>query len=207
MFLRSADPGPREPERDERERPEATCGGEHSREASRGERAAPAAARGIGHFAQRSRLLVHGRCYARTVLEYGVKGMARSLTIGALAAQGGVGVETVRYYQRRGLLEEPHRPPGSVRRYGEEALARLRFIRHAQDLGFSLDEVAELLALDEGRECEEARRIAAAKLAAVRERLARLRRIERALAEHVRACERSRERQRCPLIETLAQRE
>lgn len=128
------------------------------------------------------------------------------LTIGALAAAAGVGVETVRYYQRRRLLEEPRRAPGSVRRYGEEALARLRFIRHAQDLGFSLDEVGELLALDEGRECEEAHRIASAKLAVVRERLSRLRRIERALAEHVRACERSRAPQRCPLIEALAQR-
>lgn len=126
------------------------------------------------------------------------------LTIGALAAAAGVGVETVRYYQRRGLLEEPRRPGGSVRRYGDETLSRLRFIRHAQELGFSLAEVAELLALDEGRECEEARRIANAKLGAVRERLSRLRRIERALAGHVRACERSREPRRCPLIETLA---
>lgn len=127
-----------------------------------------------------------------------------SLTIGTLAAAAGVGVETVRYYQRRRLLDEPRRAPGSVRRYGDEALARLRFIRHAQDLGFSLDEVGELLALDEGRECDEARRIASAKLASVRERLARLRRIERALAEQVRACERSRAPQRCPLIEALA---
>ncbi len=78
------------------------------------------------------------------------------------------------------------------RDYGVETLARLRFVRHAQDLWFSLDEVAELLAHDEGRECDEARRIADAKLATVRERLSRLRRIERALAEHVRACERSR---------------
>ena len=97
------------------------------------------------------------------------------------------------------------RPAGSVRRYGKETLSRLRFIRHAQELGFSLAEVGELLALDEGRECEEARRIATAKLAAVRERLSSLRRIERALAGHVRACERSGKPQRCPLIEALAQ--
>jgi len=129
------------------------------------------------------------------------------LTIGALAAAAEVGVETVRYYQRRGLLESPRRPAGSVRRYGEETLARLRFIRHAQDLGFSLAEVGELLALEEGRECDEARRIASVKLASVRERLSRLQRIERALAGHVRACERSRKPQRCPLIETLAQRD
>ncbi|MDE2150562.1 MAG: MerR family DNA-binding protein [Gammaproteobacteria bacterium] len=131
--------------------------------------------------------------------------MRASLTIGALAGAADVGVETVRYYQRRRLLPEPPRPLGGIRRYGEAEVARLRFIRHAQELGFTLDEVAELLALDEGRECDEAKRLAGAKLAVVRQRLTRLRRIERALAEQVRACERSGGRQRCPLIEVLAQ--
>ena len=77
------------------------------------------------------------------------------LTIGRFAAAGGVGVETVRYYQRRGLLETPERDIGGgdtrIRRYGREALRRLRFIRSAQAAGFSLDQIGELLALDAGQ--------------------------------------------------------
>lgn len=132
--------------------------------------------------------------------------MPENMTIGALATAAGVGVETVRYYQRRGLLAEPPRPLGGIRRYRERDLGQLRFIRHAQELGFALVEITELLALDEGRECAEARRIAEAKLATVRDRLARLRSIERLLAEQVRACARSRGRSRCPLIEALSSR-
>jgi len=130
--------------------------------------------------------------------------MATKYTIGALAQAAGVGVETVRYYQRCGLLPEPPRPAGGIRRYGEAHLSQLRFIRHAQELGFTLDEVAELLALDEGRDCEEARRLARTKLVAVRLRLSRLRRIERALVVQIRACELSDGQQRCPLIAALA---
>ena len=126
------------------------------------------------------------------------------MTIGALARAGGVNVETVRYYQRRGLLAEPPRPLGGVRRYGEEALRRLHFIRQCQSLGFSLDEVGGLLALDDGRHCTEASALAADRLKDVRARLARLRRIERALAELVSQCQRSRGRMRCPLIDALS---
>lgn len=129
------------------------------------------------------------------------------LTIGALARVADVGVETVRYYQRRGLLVEPPRPARGIRHYGESDLSRLRFIRHGQELGFTLAEIAELLALDEGRECSEAQRLASAKLAVVRQRLTRLRRIERVLTAQLRACETVGGRQRCPLIETLARAE
>jgi MerR family mercuric resistance operon transcriptional regulator len=73
--------------------------------------------------------------------------MRESYTVGTLARQVGVNVETIRYYQRRGLLGEPRRPPGGIRRYGEPHAERLRFIRQAQALGFSLEEVKELLAL------------------------------------------------------------
>ena len=82
------------------------------------------------------------------------------MTIGALARAAEVGVETVRYYQRRGLINEPERPYGGIRRYCEPDLRRLRFIRHARDLGFSLVEAGELLQLDDGVECEQAQRIA-----------------------------------------------
>ena len=70
-----------------------------------------------------------------------------TMTIGALAQSAGVGVETVRYYQRRGLLPQPARSYGTIRRYGPDDAARLRFIRRAQELGFTLDEIGELLEL------------------------------------------------------------
>lgn len=127
----------------------------------------------------------------------------RPYTIGTLARAGGVGVETVRFYQRRGLLPEPERPPGGVRRYGEAELARLRFIRRAQRLGFSLREVAELLRLDDGTHCDEARGLAGRKLADVRARRADLARIEQALAELVDACDSARGTVTCPLIAGL----
>jgi MerR family transcriptional regulator, mercuric resistance operon regulatory protein len=101
------------------------------------------------------------------------------MTIGRLAAAAGVHVETIRYYQRRGLLPEPKRPAGGVRRYGEDAAARLRFIKRAQDIGFTLDEVAELLKLERG--CRDAHDLAAAKLVGVERRLADLKRIRKTL--------------------------
>jgi MerR family mercuric resistance operon transcriptional regulator len=128
---------------------------------------------------------------------------AAALTIGALAAEAGVGVETIRFYQRRGLLGEPARPRGTVRRYGQPDLARLRFIRAAQRSGFSLDEVAQLLQLDDGTRCAQARDIATHRLQDVRQRLADLRRIEAALAALVQRCAGARGRVACPLIDAL----
>ena len=107
-------------------------------------------------------------------------------------------------YQRRGLLTEPARPLGGARHYDEDALRRLKFIRQCQTLGFSLDEVGELLSLDDGRHCAEASALAAHKLEDVRARQARLRRIERALAGLVSQCRHSRGRMRCPLIDALS---
>ena len=129
--------------------------------------------------------------------------MPESYTIGALARQVGVNVETIRYYQRRGLLGEPRRPPGGIRRYGEAHAQRLRFIRQAQGLGFNLEEVKELLALEDGQHCREAERLGAIKLAAVRERLGQLRRVERALAALVDQCHSTAGRVRCPLMAAL----
>lgn len=87
------------------------------------------------------------------------------MTIGGLARAGGVGVETVRYYQRRGLLPEPERPPGGgsgggIRRYEEEDVRRLRFIRSAQGAGFTLEQIAELLRLDRTDDRSQARALA-----------------------------------------------
>lgn len=124
------------------------------------------------------------------------------MTIGRLAKACAVGVETVRYYQRRGLLSEPERGPGQVRRYGADAVARLGFIRRAQDVGFTLEEVRELLKLGETPNCRGARALAARKLETVEARLGDLQRVRAALKELVERCDAGRER-RCPIIETL----
>jgi MerR family mercuric resistance operon transcriptional regulator len=126
-----------------------------------------------------------------------------TLTIGALAAAAAVNVETIRFYQRRGLLGEPERPHRGVRRYGPDDAARVRFIKSAQRIGFSLDEVAQLLRLDDGTRCSEAREIAANRLADVRQRLNDLQRIEAALAALVARCVRAHGRVACPLIAAL----
>jgi MerR family mercuric resistance operon transcriptional regulator len=125
------------------------------------------------------------------------------VTIGALAKTCGVGVETVRYYQRRGLLAEPQRRAGGVRRHGADAVARLGFIRRAQDVGFMLDEVKTLLMLGETPSCRGARMLAAIKLEVVRARLRDLQRVRRALRELIELCDTGRQR-RCPIIEGLA---
>ena len=104
--------------------------------------------------------------------------MSEQYTIGTLAKHAGVNVETIRYYQRRGLVGEPVRPLRGIRRYTQAHARRLRFVREAQTLGFSLEEVADLLALEDGRHCREAERLGARKLAMVRERLTQLRRVE-----------------------------
>jgi MerR family mercuric resistance operon transcriptional regulator len=124
-------------------------------------------------------------------------------TIGAFAAAADVNVETIRFYQRRGLLRSPSRPYGRIRRYGADDVARVRFIKTAQGLGFSLDEIAGLLRLDDGAHCDEARVLAEEKLAGVRSKLADLRRIEAVLGVLVQECRATRGTIQCPLIDAL----
>lgn len=128
---------------------------------------------------------------------------ADSLTIGGLAQASGVGVETIRYYQRRGLLPTPARRHGGIRRYGQADVDRLTFIRTAQGLGFSLDEVAELLQLDDGTHCDEASALAEHKLAAVREKIAGLQSVESVLSELVGRCRQGEGKIHCPIITSL----
>jgi len=109
------------------------------------------------------------------------------MTIGKLAAAGGVGVETVRYYQRRGLLAEPARG-GGVRRYDAEDVRRLRFIRTAQAAGFVLDQIAELLALDASEDRTRARDLARRQIAALDARIAHLQTAREALVRLTREC-------------------
>jgi MerR family mercuric resistance operon transcriptional regulator len=129
------------------------------------------------------------------------------MTIGHLARTAGVGVETVRYYQRRKLLPTPVRANGGYRMYGTAEMVRLRFIRRAQELGFSLDEIAELLRLadtsDRRLSKAGARRIAQARLAQVRARRDDLDRIARVLAHLIHECEQSGGRPACPIIESI----
>ena len=137
------------------------------------------------------------------VPEYGVKSIMESMTIGQLAAAAGVNVETVRYYQRRELLAVPKREVGSIGRYPESSLTRLRFIKRAQALGFSLEDVQALLSLDDDQACSSARLLGERKLADVRERIQTLRALEKALQGLVASCSTSRRRVSCPLIDAL----
>jgi MerR family mercuric resistance operon transcriptional regulator len=123
-------------------------------------------------------------------------------TIGGLAKAAGVGVETVRYYQRRGLLPEPARPPGEVRRYGENDLKRLRFIRSAQAAGFTLNEIGELIALDASDDRARARELAQSRVAAIDEKIAELREARDALAGLAADCA-SKRRGPCPILKAF----
>lgn len=125
------------------------------------------------------------------------------MTISAFAAAANVSVETIRFYQRRGLIREPGRPFGAIRRYDSLDVARVRFVKSAQRLGFSLAEVAGLLQLEDGTHCDAAEAIAREKLIDVREKLADLHTIERSLSSLVTACHRATGRVRCPLIAAL----
>jgi MerR family mercuric resistance operon transcriptional regulator len=128
---------------------------------------------------------------------------ASNLTIGEFASLAEVGVETIRFYQRKGLLPEPLRRAGAIRRYGAADVERLRFVKSAQSLGFSLDEVAELLRLEDGAHCREASSLAEAKLADIRRKLAELSRMEAALSGLVDACHVGRGNVSCPLIDSF----
>jgi MerR family mercuric resistance operon transcriptional regulator len=109
-------------------------------------------------------------------------------TIGGLAKAAGVGVETVRYYQRRGLLAEPPRPPREVRRYGPADLKRLRFIRSAQAAGFTLAEIKELIDLDASDDRARARKLAQERVGALDAKIEALREARDALAALAEAC-------------------
>lgn len=132
-----------------------------------------------------------------------MKNRLANLTIGAFAKAAGVHVETIRFYQRKGLLPEPDKPYGSIRRYGEADVTRVRFVKSAQRLGFSLEEIAELLRLEDGTHCAQASRLAEHKLMDVREKLDDLARIESALSALVCACHARKGNISCPLIAAL----
>ena len=125
------------------------------------------------------------------------------LTIGKVAAAAGVNVETIRFYQRRGLLAEPPKTPGGFRYYDNATIARLRFIKRAQALGFSLEEVIGLLALEQSNACSQTHDAAVRKLQLVEERITDLQRIRSTLKSLVQQCESGPAAVSCPIIESL----
>lgn len=125
-----------------------------------------------------------------------------TLTIGKLAKVAGVGVETIRYYQQRGLLPVPQ-SSGAYRHYPVSLGNRIRFIKRAQALGFSLEEVAELLSLEDGIDRVSIRQIASTRLEEIQAKLADLNRMKNALSHLIHECEHTGKEQPCPIISTL----
>lgn len=128
-----------------------------------------------------------------------------SLTIGQLAQRAGVGVETIRFYEREGLISEPPRRPSGYRDYPLETVARIVFIRRAKDLGFTLKEINELLGLRvrSRRNCAQVKRSADVKIADIDAKIASLRRMRRALKDLTRACEERTPIMECPILACL----
>lgn len=131
------------------------------------------------------------------------------LTIGQVARHAGVGIETIRFYEREGLLEEPLRRPSGYRQYPEQVVTRIHFIKRAQQLGFSLKEITELLTLrvDGHTSCEEVKQHTEAKIADVERKLLELQRMRQALLHVAALCTGQGPASACPMLEALEQQE
>lgn len=128
-----------------------------------------------------------------------------TFTIGRLARQAGVNVETVRYYERRGILPDPPRTASGYRTYGPDAVRRLHFVKRAQAIGFTLDEIVDLLSLrsDPRRNCDAVEAGAEHAIARIEAKLAELERMRRALTDLVEDCRARRASDDCPILATL----
>jgi MerR family mercuric resistance operon transcriptional regulator len=129
----------------------------------------------------------------------------KPLTIGQVAKRAGIGVETVRFYEREGLLEEPERKPSGYRQFDEGIVARLRFIRRAKELGFTLHEIKELLSLklDPSTTCADVKNRAEAKIADIEAKVDSLMRMKQALVKLTKACRGSGTTSACPILDAL----
>lgn len=124
-------------------------------------------------------------------------------TISRVAERAGVGVETIRYYERRGLVEQPPKPGRGYREYPESIVERIRFIKRAQELGFTLAEIRTLLELDDGS-CSETEALARHKLHTIDGRMRDLQAMHDVLSDLLRACERNPRETGCPIIKAIA---
>lgn len=131
--------------------------------------------------------------------------MLSELTIGKLAKIANVNIETIRYYQRRGLLDEPPKPLGGHRRYSPEQAKRIRFIKRAQALGFTLEEIGRLLSLDTACDCSETRLLALSKRILIERKIADLNSILQALERLIKQCDAGGGHTACPIIDVLVQ--
>jgi len=128
--------------------------------------------------------------------------MIESETIGQVAKRLGIGIETIRFYQRRGLITQPAKPLSGYRRYPQQTVNRIRFIKRAQALGFTLDEIAHLLNLNDNP-CNQVQSLAEHKLGLVNQKLADLQRLQQALGDMVARCQNNQDDSHCPLIDSL----
>ncbi len=129
----------------------------------------------------------------------------KTLSIGQVARQTGIGVETVRFYERQGLVEEPVRRASGYRQFDETVVDRLRFIREAKELGFTLNEIKELLSLklDPSSSCADVKGRAEAKIKDIEEKIRTLQRMKRALVRLTKACSGDGPTSACPILESL----
>jgi Hg(II)-responsive transcriptional regulator len=127
------------------------------------------------------------------------------LTIGQLAERAGVGVETVRFYERKGLLEEPDRRPSGYRQFDERVVDRLRFIKSAKELGFTLNEIKELLSLrlEPTSKCADVKDRSEAKMANIEDKIRTLRRMKNALMKLTNECSGQGSTSECPILDAL----
>ena len=128
-----------------------------------------------------------------------------ALSIGQVATAAEVNIQTIRYYERRGLFPTPRRTPAGYRQYADDAVARLRFIKHAKELGFSLEEIQELLGLRvrHGAACDAVERKTRQKIEVVQHRIRNLQRMKRTLERLATACTARRPTDDCPILEVL----
>lgn len=128
---------------------------------------------------------------------------AKALTISRIASLAGIGVETIRYYQRIGLIKEPPKPASGYRVYDEQIIARLRFIQRAKELGFTLAEIKELLLLDRSN-CEQTRELAQHKQDVIRQKITDLQAMAKVLDDLLQACQTNPDHCGCPIIDILS---
>lgn len=131
-----------------------------------------------------------------------------AVTIGQLAERAGVGVETIRFYERKGLIAQPRRPANGYRKYDDNVSERIRFIRQAQELGFTLNEIRQLLSLrvDPRTSCADVRAKAEEKIMDIDEKLGALRRMRSALVEIMKTCSGAGPTSECPILDAMEKR-